>query len=566
MIESFVMRALAGCVFALALVGSCAGAQPAAPPAPALVLDVAPDASSLAPEASAPPSRDAGSAVSNVDELLRAIRPNAIVDLEPGTYDLGAGPHVSTEFVRWESVHDGEELVVEGVSNLTLRGRGGNEDSELYGSGTIGVGLTKVEGFSFERSTVHHCTYGIARIDRASDVLFRGSRFVENGEFDLVNVTKSPGVRFEDSTFANNRVRRGYGHVFFKIDADSSVVLDGPTFTDNDFEQLTDTRARLTVRGERSAGVAQKALAAPSPLYNQIYALARYQRWIVAATQAGVAFWDPGAGRVDSIAPLPLATHLVTQGRYLWASGQAETLRFDGLRSKAYLRDAGAHEESLFVATDGKLLAYKESGSWWAYDELQDRFNPVAAGPKQTPATLGGGTYSAFYDAIARRNGEVWGVDFMRALVRTKAGSVSTVGIRSSAYPGSDPRRLYEDPRGQLWAIDFHDGFLRYDDPTATFARDPTVTEKASDVVVDVPRGRTWLLHYTKGVFVVTPRGTQFVDLKRLEYMRALLLDADGSVWVAGWNGLVHLEENAGTWRQRDYVVDAKTVSPTALP
>lgn len=61
--------------------------------------------------------------VTNVDEFLAAIAPNATIFLEPGEYDLTTASTyagLGGSYYRWESVYDGYELVIRGANNLTI--------------------------------------------------------------------------------------------------------------------------------------------------------------------------------------------------------------------------------------------------------------------------------------------------------------------------------------------------------------------------------------------------------------------------------------------------------------
>ena len=65
--------------------------------------------------------------VSTVDEFLAAIGNNTTIYLEPGVYDLSQASNYGgygSEFYRWEETVDGSELVIRGVSGLTIEGAG----------------------------------------------------------------------------------------------------------------------------------------------------------------------------------------------------------------------------------------------------------------------------------------------------------------------------------------------------------------------------------------------------------------------------------------------------------
>ena len=552
--------------------------------------------------------------VNNVTRLIHAIGSDRTIRLRPGSYDFGAEPGATTDHVRWDPVHDGHELVIHDVENLTIEaasddrplllaqpryafvlklinvknitfknlilghtpaggctgGVVGVEKSEnvlitgsdLFGSGTVGVSLNGVKKFRFEKSSIRECTYGIAYVTDATDVSFIDSKFTDNAEYDLVEVTGSPDVHFERCTFSKNRTNKGYGNVFFKTDAKSSVVLHETKFENNQFDLFTNAKARLKITGGKTTKTS-KLLSKPDPLYNQIYTLARYQKWIVAGTQAGIVFWNRSTGTIDKLVKAYISSDLMVRGKYLWAGTYRRVIRFDGLKSKNYLPTQKARGGRLIAAPGGKLVVHQKKlvqqpNHWWEYQPKRDRFVPLAvSGPRATPKLLGGASFGLFHDVVVRKNGEIWGIDFLRSLVKHRKGKTTVLPIKGSAYPGTDPRELYEDPRGFLWAIDFGSGFLRYDPKKGTFASMSPVHTKGSEMVIDAKRKRSWFLHYTQGLHLEEKRkSSKFFNLSRLQYMRALLLDKDGSVWVGGWNALVHIErQGASGWRERSFEV-----------
>lgn len=65
--------------------------------------------------------------VTTADEFLAAIAPNTeiIVDADLIDWSTAAGyGTASSEYYRWENPYDGPELIISGVSNLTIRGAG----------------------------------------------------------------------------------------------------------------------------------------------------------------------------------------------------------------------------------------------------------------------------------------------------------------------------------------------------------------------------------------------------------------------------------------------------------
>ncbi len=152
---------------------------------------------------------------------------------------------------------------------------------------------------------------------------------------------------------------------------------------------------------------------------------------------------------------------------------------------------------------------------------------------------------------LVSKSGEVWRIDFLHALFK---GS-EQIAIRGPAYPGRDPRRFYEDPTGRIWVCDFDDGFFRYDARAKHFVQEPGWSNKGSSMRIDAARHRTWLGHYTDGVLLKEANREQRFDLKHLQYMRDIFVDTDGSLWVGGWNALLHLTQSGSGWTTDEYVV-----------
>ena len=156
------------------------------------------------------------------------------------------------------------------------------------------------------------------------------------------------------------------------------------------------------------------------------------------------------------------------------------------------------------------------------------------------------------YDALVRSNGETWSIDFLNALVVDGRA----IAKLSAQYPGRDPRRFREDARGTLWVEDFESGLFRYDDATKTFAKLKGLDSRASGVARDEQRGRFVLLHYTDGLVLVPDQGAVTkVPLRELEYMRDLMLDENGDVWVGGWTGLMRLKPDGASFGKQLFEV-----------
>lgn len=76
---------------------------------------------------------------------------------------------------------------------------------DLYGCGTEGLTLTSVGNFTCENTVIHDCTYYIMTIVGGKNINFFDCTFVDNKEFDQVNVREAIGVMFEKCRFLRNQ-------------------------------------------------------------------------------------------------------------------------------------------------------------------------------------------------------------------------------------------------------------------------------------------------------------------------------------------------------------------------
>lgn len=268
---------------------------------------------------------------------------------------------------------------------------------------------------------------------------------------------------------------------------------------------------------------------------NQIYKIARVGPHLVAGTQGGVVVWDP------SSPARPVAVHheficsAVAWGGMGWAGCDKSVVRWDGKAFKKYLANK-ANDAEYYHPMNGPdgALWVRYGRQTFAYDKASDAFKPA-----QAPWT------GDAYDALVTKGGEVWWIDFLNSFSNRQ----KTYELKSADYPGSDPRRFREDAAGRLWVEDFASGLYRLDPASGKFLREEGLAQKGTGVAFDLKTERLWMLHYTEGPYLkANGRVQQTFDLRQDGYMRDLLLDDDGTVWVGSHSGVVRLREKDGNW------------------
>lgn len=267
-----------------------------------------------------------------------------------------------------------------------------------------------------------------------------------------------------------------------------------------------------------------------SAQHDQVYELARLGRYLFVGSQGGASVIDVPTGTRVAAHDEFICNAVAVVAEAVWSGCDRHVLRWSPQHGwRAYLPNADDDAEyyDLLVDAQGELQA-AYGPDQWRYDPVADRFEPMPP------------TFAGSYHAVVHR-GELWTIDFMRALHRQGA----PIALGAAVYPARDPRRFTIDAAERLYVEDFGAGLLRFDGQA--FQPVPGLGEKGTGVAYDAPRDRLWLLHYTDGLTITEAgRVVQRVDLSDLGYMRKLLLEPDGSVWVGGWPGLARVRWDGG--------------------
>lgn len=248
-----------------------------------------------APAAPAAPSvPDTSTHVSDVQELLDAIKPGAVITLEPGTYNFSdfLGEEADMEGDFWYIGYEGA-LCLNGIKGLTLQAEDASkvqlqnndpyspiiefnyareivlknmtlghnvekgsctgsvlffnsceditaEGLDLYGCGTYGVEAMQVTGLQIVDSTIRECTYGITYISDSSQVAFKNCNFKDNEGYSMIDAYRTQ-VAFEDCKFENNTDNGMYSefYEFFETgESGSFVQMKGCQFGEKETDSI----------------------------------------------------------------------------------------------------------------------------------------------------------------------------------------------------------------------------------------------------------------------------------------------------------------------------------------
>lgn len=240
-----------------------------------------------------PTSASDAVSVHNVDELLAAIAPDTVIQLEPGTYNLsgakGYGLPSESPYYAWTEKYDGFELMLQNVKNLTIRGSGkvnttlecdprsasvinlkncenvtledftaghtlelgqcssgviylqnctgvGMNRLGIYGCGMIGLQTADSKGISLADSDVYDCSRSAAEIISCEDVSISGTRIYrigseEYGGYTYFDISISQNVTVENCEISDSSL------MTLAIVSGSTVQMKGNLFSNNRTQQ-----------------------------------------------------------------------------------------------------------------------------------------------------------------------------------------------------------------------------------------------------------------------------------------------------------------------------------------
>ena len=209
--------------------------------------------------------------VHNVDELLAAIAPDTVIQLEPGTYNLsgakGYGLPSESPYYAWTEKYDGFELMLQNVKNLTIRGSGKvNTTLECDPRSASVINLKNCENVTLEDFTAGHtlelgqCSSGVIYLQNCTGVGMNrlgiygcgmiglqaaDSKDISLADSDVYDCSSSAVqlASCEDVSIAGTRIYRigseEYGgYTYFDISISQNVTVENCEISDSSLMTL----------------------------------------------------------------------------------------------------------------------------------------------------------------------------------------------------------------------------------------------------------------------------------------------------------------------------------------
>lgn len=221
--------------------------------------------------------------VGTAEELIAALGSDRIIYLNEGVYNLtAADPGYTSPAVYFGEQHDGPELFLEDVHNLTIQGIGDKQsqivvepryanvmnfrdcsnisivnieaghtnggecsggvflytnceniqirDTLMYGCGTKGLIMNRTNNVTVANSSIYECTNGIMNIDFGSNISFQNCVFRDNATKEsMVYAEQTSNLSMDSCTFLRNT----YAAAMFDLVRSQNVTVTSSDFIDN---------------------------------------------------------------------------------------------------------------------------------------------------------------------------------------------------------------------------------------------------------------------------------------------------------------------------------------------
>jgi len=232
--------------------------------------------------------------VSTETELLSAIGPNKTIKIKSGDYYLDSVNFniINNPNIKYDSKYDG--IIISNVDNLKFIAEtdtellinnpdtpilnfnncknieitnaiighddGANQcmgvvlnfdncknitinNTELFGSGIAGFYLSNVEDFRFIKSKIVDCSDYLMWLSSCTNINFIDSEFSNSGKYDLINISSSNNILFENCNIISN-----YSDDYmFKIDNSYGINLRSCIIKENDVRLFSNDDSNINI-------------------------------------------------------------------------------------------------------------------------------------------------------------------------------------------------------------------------------------------------------------------------------------------------------------------------------
>jgi hypothetical protein len=238
--------------------------------------------------------------VSNVEEFLNALASNVVIEAQAGKYDVSDFTEMSGSSYSYERVYDGKELVITGLQNLTIKGKGvefvtkpayGNvfffkncdkitiegitaghspdkgscvggvlkfldtpsvtiSNCKLYGSGIEGITAENVSNLTCKNTDIYECTYGLLTLVKVKNATFEKCTLRDSKEFDLINISNSGNVTFKDCKITGNQtgVESFTDYALFNVSNTTKVTVEKCLIENNVAQYFSKDKKAVVVK------------------------------------------------------------------------------------------------------------------------------------------------------------------------------------------------------------------------------------------------------------------------------------------------------------------------------
>ncbi len=247
--------------------------------------------------------------VSTVQELIAAIGPNRILELESGEYRMQDFEGVSdNQYAFFTSGYDGGELIIKDVWTMTIRAKKGIphlitapqyghvmvfrgcgeigleglrmghgpekgyceggvirlEECEevsivkcdLYGSGIEGITGVDSKHIRVSKTTIRDCTYGLCSFSNCERVTFDRCKLIDSEEYDLISLRECTAVLFVHCTISGNRTGsyEWSGYSLFQVNDSRAVSVVQCKIGQNEADHLVNREGRVEFSRAKFSG------------------------------------------------------------------------------------------------------------------------------------------------------------------------------------------------------------------------------------------------------------------------------------------------------------------------